>query len=140
MTALVRHCAGLRVGMVAGVTVPDAVGECGLGSLREFPSTAALFAALRDGSVNAVWTTTADTAVPEGVVVLVDRKPTLVSAENVVALYRRNELDKMQLRALNELAGVLDTAALVDMLRQVKDGSDPRAVAETWLTANPLGK
>ena len=140
LTALVRHCAGLRVGMLAGVTVPDAVGGCALGSPRGFPSTSALFAALRDGSVNAVWTTTADTSVPDDVVVLVDRKPTLVPAENVVALYRRNELNKMQLRALNELAGVLDTAALVDMLRQVKAGEDPRAVAETWLAANPLGR
>ena len=90
--------------------------------------------------MTAAWTTTADTGVPDGVVVLVDRKPTLVPAENVVALYRRNELGKMQLRAINELAGVLDTASLVDMLRQVKGGSDPRAVAEAWLAANPLGK
>ena len=72
--------------------------------------------------------------------VLVDRKPTLVPAENVVAIYRRNELGKMALRAINELAGVLDTASLVDMLRQVKAGADPRSVAEAWLIANPLGR
>ena len=59
--------------------------------------------------------------------------------DHVVALYRRNELNQMQLRAINEVAGVLDTAALVDMLRQVKAGADPRSVAETWLAANPLG-
>lgn len=140
LSALVQHCAGLSVGSVAGVSAPTAVGECVLGSPRQFPDTATLFAALRDGSVTAVWTTTADTSIPDGVVVLVDRKPTLVPAENVVALYRRNELNKMQLRALNELAGVLDTASLVDMLRQVKAGSDPRTVAQTWLAANPLGK
>jgi hypothetical protein len=46
----------------------------------------------------------------------------------------------MQLRAINELAGVLDTAALVDMLRQVRAGADPRLVAEAWLAANPLGR
>ena len=76
---------------------------------------------------------------PDGVVVLVDRKPTLVPAQNVVSLYRRNELNQFQLRAINELAGVLDTTSLVDMLRQVKAGGDPRSVAEAWLTANPLG-
>ena len=140
LTALVRNCAGLTVGTVAGVPTPAAVGECTLPPLRQFPDTATLFAALRDGSVSAVWTTTADIAVPEGVVVLVDRKPTLVPAENVVALYRRNELGKMQLRAVNELAGVLDTASLIDMVRQVKSGADPQWVAEAWLAANPLGK
>ncbi|MGV0990886.1 MAG: glycine betaine ABC transporter substrate-binding protein [Mycobacterium sp.] len=140
LTALVRNCAGLRVGAVTGAPVPAAVGECTLPAPREFGDAATLFAALRDGSVTAAWTTTANTAVPDGVVVLVDRKPTLVPAENVVALYRRNELGKMQLRAINELAGVLDTASLVDMLRQVKAGGDPRSVAEAWLTANPLGR
>ena len=140
LTALVQHCAGLRIGVVAGVSVPAAVGECALPSAREFPDTATLFAALRDGSVTAAWTTTADTGVPDGVVVLVDRKPTLVPAENVVALFRRNELDPMQLRAVNEIAGVLDTASLIDMRRKVQGGADPQSVAEEWLAANPLGR
>ena len=140
LTAAVRNCAGLSVGALAGVPTPAAVGECTLAPLRRFPDTATLFGALRDGSVRAVWTTTADTGVPDGVVVLVDRKPTLVPAENVVALYRRNELGKMQLRAINELAGVLDTASLIGMVRQVESGADPRWVAEAWLAANPLGR
>jgi glycine betaine/choline ABC-type transport system substrate-binding protein len=72
--------------------------------------------------------------------VLVDRKPTLIPAQNVVALYRRNELDQMQLRAINEIAGVLDTASLAQMLGRVQSGADPRAVAEDWLAANPLGR
>lgn len=139
LTALVKHC-GASVGALAGMATPAAVGECTLPPAREFPDTATLFGALRDGAVTSVWTTTADISVPDGVVVLVDRKPTLVPAENVVALYRRNELNKMQLRAVNELAGVLDTASLKDMVRQVKSGEDPRAVAEAWLAANPLGR
>ena len=89
--------------------------------------------------ITAAWTTTAATDVPDGIVVLVDRKPTLVPAQNVVALYRRNELDQLQVRAINEIAGVLDTAALVEMLTQVDGGADPRAVADAWLAANPLG-
>ena len=99
-----------------------------------------MFDALRAGAVTAAWTGTAEPAVPDGVVVLVDRKPTLIPAQNVVALFRRNELNQMQLRAINEIAGVLDTAALVDMLRQIKAGADSRSVAEAWLTANPLGR
>ena len=99
-----------------------------------------LFDALRGGAGDGGLTATAATGVPGGVVVLVDRKPALILAQNVVALYRRNELNEMQLRAINEIAGVLDTASLVQMLTQVQQGGDPRTVAEEWLTANPLGR
>lgn len=140
LTALVRNCARVSVGATSGARTPNPVGDCTLAPAREFGTETMLFDALRSGSVNAVWTTTADTTVPTGVVVLVDRKPALIPAQNVVALYRRNELDKMQLRAVNEIAGVLDTASLTGMLAKVRAGADPRAVAEEWLTANPLGR
>lgn len=140
LAALVRNCSGVGVGAPTGSSTPDAVGDCTLGPTREFGTAAMLFDALRAGSVTAAWTTTAATGVPDGVVVLVDRKPALIPAQNVVALYRRNELDQMQLRAINEIAGVLDTAALVQMLTQVGAGADPDAVAQQWLTDNPLGR
>jgi len=140
LTALAGHCAGLSVGAVAGRSHPSSVGGCSLAAAREYRDAAAMFEALRAGAVTAAWTGTAEPGVPDGVVVLVDRKPTLIPAQNVVALYRRNELNQMQQRAINEIAGVLDTAALIDMLRQVKAGADPRSVAEAWLTANPLGR
>lgn len=101
-----------------------------------------MFAALRAGDVTAAWTGgTADTGVPSDVVVLADRKPELVMAEkNIVPLYRRNELDTQQVRAINELAGVLDTGSLVDMRHHVAEGGrDPRSVAEEWLSGHPLG-
>ena len=44
----------------------------------------------------------------------------------MVPLYRRNELTQQQVLAVNEVAGVLDTAALKQMRRQVADGADPR--------------
>jgi len=139
LTTLVDHCAGLIVGAVAGRSHPSSVGGCNLPAARDYRDAAAMFEALRTGAITAAWTGTADVGVPGGLVILVDRKPTLLPAQNVVALFRRNELNQMQLRAINEIAGVLDTAALVDMLRQVKTGADPRSVAEAWLTANPLG-
>ena len=37
-------------------------------------------------------------------------------------------------------AGVLDTAALVEMRRQVRSGADPQAVAGGWLAEHPLGR
>ena len=99
-----------------------------------------LFDALRSRSITAAWTSTAATGAPDGVELLADAKPALIPADNVVALFRRNELDAMQLRAINEIAGVLDTASLVAMQRRVDGGADPRTVAEEWLTANPLGR
>ena len=77
---------------------------------------------------------------PADVVVLADRKPALIQAQNVVPLYRRNELSQQQVLAVNQVAGVLDTGALKQMRRQVADGADPRTVAEAWLAENPLGR
>lgn len=136
---LTKYCAEIRPGAARGVDVPVAVGRCTLAKPREFHDSAALFDALRTGQINAAWTTTADPGVPDDVVLLVDQKPMLIRAQNAVPLYRRNELSPRQVLAINEIAGVLDTAALKRMRRQVLDGADPRAVAEAWLEENPLG-
>ncbi|CAN5239043.1 glycine betaine ABC transporter substrate-binding protein [soil metagenome] len=140
LTALVGHCRELSVGAVKGTTTPAKVGTCTLPSPREFPDDAVLFNALRAGEINAAWTTTADPGVPADVLVLTDAKPMLIQAENVVPLYRRNELTARQVLAVNEVAGVLDTAALKQMRQQVAKGTDPRAAAEGWLADNPLGR
>jgi osmoprotectant transport system substrate-binding protein len=138
VTALVSHCDKLTVGMVAAVDAPTAVGSCRLPKPREYPDAAALFAALRAGEVDVAWTSTVAPAVPDGVVVLADRT-SLIRAENVVPLYRRNELTELQVRALSEVAGELDTAALADMLHRVAGGTESGAVAAAWLDAHPLG-
>jgi len=141
LTALVSRCAGLSVGAVVGAReLPTSVGTCTLPAVRQFPTESAMFDALRSGAITAGWTGTADTGVPAELVVLADRKPALIQAENVVPLYRRNELAPSQIRAINEVAGVLDTAALIDMRQQVATGADPRSVAERWLGAHPLGR
>jgi glycine betaine/choline ABC-type transport system substrate-binding protein len=106
--------------------------------VREFPDTATLFASLRAGEVNAAWTSTAAPNLPDDAVVLSDRT-SLIRAENVVPLYRRNELSEQQVLALNQIAGELDTGALADMRRQVAEGKEPGAVAGAWLDAHPLG-
>jgi glycine betaine/choline ABC-type transport system substrate-binding protein len=140
LTALVRNCGTLVVGSVAGAREPAAVGRCRMPAAREFRDDTALFDALRAGQVNAAWTTTADPDIPAELVVLADRKPTLIQAENLVPLYRRNELTESQVLAINEVAGVLDTAALAQMRHQVADGADPGTVADSWLAAHPLGR
>jgi glycine betaine/choline ABC-type transport system substrate-binding protein len=140
LSELAQHCDGLVVGSLAGAPTPSAVGSCRLPAAREFADDAKLFAAVKAGEVTAAWTTTADPNVPADLVVLTDGKPALVQAENVVPLYRRNELTDRQLLAVNEVAGVLDTAALVEMRRQVTAGADPQAVADAWLNEHPLGR
>jgi glycine betaine/choline ABC-type transport system substrate-binding protein len=140
LSALPRHCDGLVVGSVGSAPTPSAIGSCRIPAARQFQDDATLFGAVKSGEVTAAWTTTADPNVPTDVVVLTDGKPALVQAENVVPLYRRNALTDRQLLAVNEVAGVLDTAALVDMRRQVTAGADPQAVADAWLNEHPLGR
>lgn len=136
--AMVRRCEDVSVGAVAGTPPPSSVGTCTLPTAREFPDAATLFAALRSGQVDVAWTTTAAPDVPSEVLVLSD-KTSLIRAENLVPLYRRNELTESQVLALNEIAGVLDTGSLADMRRQVAEGTDPGLVAGQWLDAHPLG-
>ncbi len=140
LSALPSHCDGLVVGALVGASPPVAVSNCRLPEARHFADDTAMFDALRTGQIGAAWTTTADPDVPSDVVVLADGKPALVQAENVVPLYRRNELSDRQLLAINEVAGVLDTAALIDMQRQVARGAPVQSVADAWLGEHPLGR
>ncbi|MDT5161501.1 MAG: hypothetical protein QOC90_1811, partial [Mycobacterium sp.] len=114
VTAAVRSCAMVMPGALTGASTPSKVGSCMMPKPREFPDSAKLFAALRAGQINAAWTTAATPNIPSELVVLSD-KTGLVQAENLVPLYRRNELNEQQVLALNEVAGVLDTGSLADM-------------------------
>ncbi len=140
LSTLPKHCAGLVVGAVTGRPAPSTVGTCRLPAPREFPDETTMFAAVRGGQLTAGWTTTADPGLPTDLVALADGKPALIRAENVVPLYRRNALSDRQLLAINEVAGVLDTAALAGMRRQVGGGADSQAVAGGWLAEHPLGR
>jgi glycine betaine/choline ABC-type transport system substrate-binding protein len=139
VTAAVRSCGKLVAGALAGTPPPSKVGSCMMPKPREFPDNATLFAALRSGQINAAWTTAATPNIPSELVVLSD-KTALIRAENLVPLYRRNELNEQQVLALNEVAGVLDTGSLADMRRQVAEGKEPGLVADAWLDAHPLGR
>ena len=111
LSELPGRCDGLVIGIVTGARVPASVGSCPLPAPHEFADGTAMLAALRSGELTAAWTTTATPDTPADLVVLADGKPALIQAENVVPLYRRNALTDRQLLALNEVAGVLDTAA-----------------------------
>jgi glycine betaine/choline ABC-type transport system substrate-binding protein len=140
LTARVKNCPAVQPGTVAdSAATPTRLGTCKLPAAREFKSVTELFDTLRAKRVNAAWITTATTDIPADVDVLADDTPQLVRAENVVPLYRRNELSERELLAVNEIAGDFDTAALTDLRRQVARGADPRQAAEGWLAAHPLG-
>jgi glycine betaine/choline ABC-type transport system substrate-binding protein len=139
VTALVRSCAKVRPGALEAASSPSKVGQCPLPRPREFPDSATLFGALRAGQIDAAWTSAATPNIPSELVVLSD-KTALIPAENLVALYRRNELNEQQVLALNEVAGVLDTGSLADMRRQLTEGKEPGLVADSWLDAHPLGR
>ncbi|PRC42195.1 hypothetical protein C6A85_000000111770, partial [Mycobacterium sp. ITM-2017-0098] len=138
VSALVRRCGDVSVGAVKSAPRPSSVGTCTLPTPREFPDDDTMYAALRAGQIDAAWTTTASPDVPSEVVVLSD-KTSMIRAENLVPLYRRNELSESQVLALNEIAGVLDTGSLADMRRKVVEGTDPGLVAGQWLDEHPLG-
>jgi glycine betaine/choline ABC-type transport system substrate-binding protein len=138
ITAAARNCDKVEIGQVAGAPGPTALGTCKLPKPREYPDRATLFAAVRAGQINAAWTSTAAPYIPTELLMLSDRT-SLIRAENLVPLYRRNELNEAQVLALNEVAGVLDTAALADMRAKVEDGTDPGLVAGAFLAEHPLG-
>ncbi|ORB67598.1 glycine betaine ABC transporter substrate-binding protein [Mycolicibacterium tusciae] len=141
LTAATRNCGKLKVGRVrdeSRAPGPDVIGTCKLSKGREYPDAAALFEAVRAGKINAAWTSTAAPDIPAELLMLSDRT-SLIRAENLVPLYRRNELNESQVLALNEVAGVLDTAALADMRAQVEDGTEPGLVAGAFLAEHPLG-
>ena len=138
VTSAVRNCDKVVAGALPSASTPSKIGPCTLPKPREFANSTALFDALKAGQISAAWTTEAAPNNPSELVVLSD-KTALVRAENLVPLYRRNELSDQQVLALNEVAGVLDTGSLVDMRRQVAAGKDPGAVADAWLGAHPLG-
>lgn len=138
VSVVLARCSDLAIGAVRNRPAPASLGTCRLPAAREFDDDEALFAALRSGRVDAVWTTTAAPDVPSDAVVLSDTTA-LVRAENVVPLYRRNVLTESQVLALNEIAGVLNTGSLAEMRREVADGAEPGLVAGRWLDAHPLG-
>lgn len=137
VTAAVRNCERLRAVQTEGQPRPERIGRCEP-TVAELPSAAAVFAAVGSGRFNAAWTTTAAPGIPAELVTLSDRT-SLIRAENLVPLYRRNELTESQVLALNEVAGVLDTAGLAEMRAQVADGAHPQRVADAFLAEHPLG-
>ncbi|AKC38274.1 glycine betaine ABC transporter substrate-binding protein [Mycobacteroides chelonae] len=140
LAGLARHCDELaRAGQVGPGPVPVArIGSCSTGYPRQFPSTGELFAALKRTEVAVAWTSTASPALPVNGVTLVDDEKNWLPANNVVPLYRRNELSEPQVLSLNKVAGELTTGDLAAMTREVSGGADPQRVVDTWLNDHQI--
>ncbi|MBB4854977.1 glycine betaine/choline ABC-type transport system substrate-binding protein [Mycobacteroides chelonae] len=140
LAGLARHCDELaRAGQVGPGPVPVArIGACSTGYPRQFPSTGELFAALKRAEVAVAWTSTASPALPADGVTLVDDEKNWLPANNVVPLYRRNELSEPQVLSLNKVAGELTTGDLAAMTREVSGGADPQRVVDTWLNDHQI--
>lgn len=140
LAGLARHCDELvRAGQVGQGPVPVArIGSCATGNPRQFPSTGELFTALKGGEVAVAWTSTANPALPADGVTLVDDEKSWLPANNVVPLYRRNELSEPQVLSLNKVAGELTTGDLAAMTREVSGGADPQRVVDTWLNDHQI--
>lgn len=140
LAGLARHCDELaRAGQVGPGPVPvTRIGSCSTGNPRQFPSTGELFAALKRTEVAVAWTSTASPALPADGVTLVDDEKSWLPANNVVPLYRRNELSEPQVLSLNKVAGELTTGDLAAMTREVSGGADPQRVVDTWLNDHQI--
>lgn len=57
-------------------------------------------------------------------------------AQQLVPVFVSGRMEKPQLKALSRVAGELTTADLAQMMRKVRGGADPRAVAGQWLSTN----
>ncbi len=140
LVGLARHCEELaRAGQVGQGPVPvPRIGPCATGNPRQFHSAGELFAALKRGDVAVAWTSTADPALPFDGVTVVDDEKDWLPANNVVPLYRRNELSEPQVLSLNKVAGELTTGELAAMTREVSSGGDPQRVVDTWLNDHQI--
>ncbi|MHA6761065.1 ABC transporter substrate-binding protein [Streptacidiphilus sp. PAMC 29251] len=71
-------------------------------------------------------------------VTLVDDKG-LFGYQNVIPVAQKGALSQAGTDALNAVSAKLDTATLLDLDTKVGGGTDPAAVAQTWLTSVGLG-
>lgn len=137
LSVLRRNCDKVVPGAVAGSHPPSSIGICVPRKVREFADRESLFAALRQGTINAAWATTADPEIPSEFVALADRTalirrepdPALPAQRTVRTADPRAQRDRR--RARHWLAG--------GHAAQGRRGADARAVAEDFLQANPLG-
>lgn len=93
-------------------------------------------AALKSGQIDAAALFTTDPSVPANKFVLLQDPKNLYTAQNVLPLIASNKVTPPITAALNAVSAELDTPILLSLDKQVYSGTDPDAVAKSWVKAN----
>ncbi|GAD84284.1 transporter [Nocardia asteroides NBRC 15531] len=139
VAALTSRCAEFTAGAVdlpgldGTATAPNG---CAFATTTRYPDLAALRQALRNGEIQ-VGIVDGPPADAADLVVLDDPKYA-VRAQNLLALYRSGQFDRIELKKLNYVAGELTTEGLLDLVAQVESGTDPATAARRWLDEHGL--
>jgi osmoprotectant transport system substrate-binding protein len=96
-------------------------------------------AALEDGTVDAAFLFTTQSAIAEKGFVVLDDPEKLFLAENVVPVANEDKVDDTVRSALDAVSAALTTDNLKDMVKEVEvDKRDAAAVAKEFLESNDL--
>ena len=96
-------------------------------------------AGLKNGQVDAADLFTTDAAVEANKFVVLEDPQNLYNAQNVLPLINAKKATPTVTAALNAVSAKLTTDILLDLNSKVTAGTDPAAVAQTWLKAQNLG-
>lgn len=117
-------------------SVLDAVAVCHHGPVRTVASVDELVTQVRAGGVLGLTTALDAASVDDLTDVQTLSSDGAPIAQQLVPVYASGKMEKPQLKALSRVAGELTTADLAQLVREVRDGSDPRAVAAEWLSTH----
>ncbi|WP_341257730.1 glycine betaine ABC transporter substrate-binding protein [Gordonia malaquae] len=133
-----REDAALVVTANPPVSVREAVAPCHTLAVASVGSADELVAKVRAGGAFGL-TTAIDLATVEDLtdVQAIPSKGAPI-AQDLVPVFASGLLGKPQLKALSRVAGELTTADLAQMVREVRGGSSPRAVAGQWLATHSV--
>ncbi|MFC3244098.1 glycine betaine ABC transporter substrate-binding protein [Gordonia humi] len=117
-------------------SVLDAIAGCHHGPVRSVPTVDELVTQVRTGRALGLATALDTASVTDlaGVQALKSDGPPI--AQDLVPVFASGRFEKPQLKALSRVAGELTTADLAQLVREVRDGGSPRAVADQWLATH----
>ncbi len=96
-------------------------------------------AGLKNGQVDAADLFTTDPSIEANKFVVLEDPQNLYNAQNVLPLINAKKATPTVTAALNAVSAKLTTDILLDLNSKVAAGTDPAAVAQTWLKAQNLG-
>ncbi|MCF8605733.1 ABC transporter substrate-binding protein [Gordonia sp. HY442] len=117
-------------------SVLDAVAVCHHGPVQTVATAEEIASRVRSGDALGLTTALDSASVDDLTGVQTLKSDGAPIAQQLVPVFASGPMEKPQLKALSRVAGELTTADLAQMMRKVRDGADPRAVAGQWLSTN----